>query len=226
MKLIEMKGLRFGRLVVLDKDLTPRMWKCLCDCGKTTLTTGANLRKGSVRSCGCLMREWSKFLGSNPEFVAKRSVPKKHGEASRRAGRTVEYKLWRGMRDRCNRPGHKDYKNWGGRGISVCERWDDFANFLSDMGRRPSPDHSIDRIAPDGNYSPENCRWATSFEQTSEHRRNLTPVTVNGTPYPSLKAACRGEGVPHSRTHMRLVAGMTIERAFHKGRLSRWQKDE
>lgn len=93
----------------------------------------------------------------------------KHGEASH-SHRSVEYNAWRQMRQRCNDPKNKHYKHYGGRGIRVCERWDEFTLFLQDMGRRPEK-HSLDRIDVDGNYEPANCRWADAFTQRHNQRR-------------------------------------------------------
>jgi hypothetical protein len=92
----------------------------------------------------------------------------KHGESTR-TSRTPEYLAWQNMRARCLRPRHPSYKYYGGRGITICERWDIFANFLTDMGRRPGPGYSIDRIDNDGPYSPGNCRWTTQDVQ-NRHR--------------------------------------------------------
>lgn len=213
-----MTGQRFGRLTVICKDSTPRMWKCLCDCGKESCVTGSNLRSGSVRSCGCLAQEWAKQMGSNKEFIAKRSENKvAHGH--RRRGRTsVEYRTWLDMKARCYREGHKSYAGWGGRGIRVCDRWlHSFDNFLADMGPRPADKDSIDRIDPNGDYAPENCRWATMAEQGGEHRRTVVPVTYKGKEYPSLAALCRSLGLKYTTIHLRIQAGHTVESAIAGG---------
>ena len=93
-----------------------------------------------------------------------------HGEALQ-AGRTIEYWAWASMKRRCNNPHARGYPDYGGRGIQVCERWNRYENFLADMGRKPSPAHSLDRIDVDGNYQPSNCRWATKNQQASNTRK-------------------------------------------------------
>jgi len=123
----------------------------------------------------------------------------RHGDRPR-AGGTPEYFAWQNMRDRCNNPGHPKFPRYGGRGISVCERWSLFENFLADMGRRPGVGYSIDRIDNDGNYEPGNCRWATRSEQQRNTRR--TKLDENAAAYirassESLSALGRRFGVNH-----------------------------
>lgn len=152
----------------------------------------ANLVSGSTVSCGCYARQ----------RVGKAN--RKHGQKG-----TPEYKAWLSMRARC-----RDVKNrtYGARGISVCERWSNFAAFLEDMGRRPTPRHSLDRIDVNGHYSPENCRWATPREQQN-NKRNTVVVTYNGKQVPLIVAAgC--SGIKYATLHRRLTAGWPESKLF------------
>lgn len=221
MKLIDITGLRFGRLAVLSKSERPRMWECQCDCGNITMATGTNLRSGSTRSCGCLAAEWAQQLGANKEFIAKRSGKVTTHGHKRRNSISPEYRTWLGMKRRCGDTNYKDYPNWGGRGIRVCGRWDEsFEAFLSDMGARPSTQHSIDRIDPNLDYAPDNCRWATATEQGAENKRSNIAVTVGAMTFQSVYAAARHFGVNPDVALRRISDGIDPATAVsHVGRL-------
>ena len=134
----------------------------------------------------------------------------------------MEYKTWIGMKRRCYDPKCKDYANWGGRGIRVCDQWvKSFPNFLRDMGPRPEGNYTIDRLKSSEDYSPDNCRWATLEEQGGENRRGLTAITIGELSFHSIAAACEHFGVKLTTAHYRISSGIPIEQAVSFiGRLS------
>jgi len=165
-KLNDLTGKRFGKLVVVRRGKNAAtsgnaMWHTRCDCGGKTFTPGNQLANGWVTSCGCTSTKNRKH---------GQSVKGKHGSS--------EYRAWSGLKQRCLNPKCREWHNYGGRGIKVHPRWTDptngFANFYADMGPKPSPKHSIERVNVNGDYSPDNCIWGTPRQQVDNRRAHIT----------------------------------------------------
>ena len=167
MRIIDLTGQRFGRLIVVRFIGTSKarqaIWRCQCDCGKETDVRASSLRCGDTTSCGCLQREVSKEVNT------------KHGEAHSRL-----HNIWGQMKGRCENPKNHAFEHYGARGIAVCDEWKEYANFRDWAmlnGYRESL--SIDRIDNDKGYSPDNCRWTTMKKQSNNRRSNHT-ISFNG----------------------------------------------
>ncbi len=164
----QLLGMQFGRLKVIGSsrsDTNRIVWACICVCGNKSFVRGSHLKSGTVVSCGC------------------HAADKARSRATHGLSRTTTHTIWKSMRARCNNKNTRGFEWYGGRGISVCEEWNSFDRFLSDMGVRPAG-MSIDRIDNEKNYESGNCRWATNGEQ-SRNRRSNCNITFNG------KTMCR-----------------------------------
>jgi hypothetical protein len=197
-------GERFGRLVALSlveraAEGGAHKWAFRCDCGNEKVASIRDARTGHTSSCGCLFSE----------VVAARNTT--HGLSR---DNRAEYRSWKDMRGRCNNPNSDDFKDYGGRGITVCERWNDFAAFLTDMGKRPAGS-TLDRINVNGNYEPGNVRWAKPVQQANNKRSNRL-ITMNGETR-TLQEWCRHYGLDHSKVRYRLSRGWPPEKAFTLG---------
>lgn len=203
-KFIDLTGNRFGRLTVLSFDSFAvnhnGKWLCVCDCGKNKIVYSNNLRRGLSLSCGCLNKERT----SQSSMTHGQSKPKQW---------TPEYSIWAGMIQRCTNACARNYADYQGRGIAVCDRWRSFENFFSDMGKRPTENHSLDRINNDGNYEPGNCRWATRLQQAQNKRSNHI-VIVNGEKL-VFAEACRRYNVGASKASRRLKRGWSHDETFN-----------
>lgn len=166
--MIDLSNTRFGRLVVKSFVRSARsgraytyIWLCSCDCGEVLEVHASNLRTGNTQSCGCLQTD----------LATARTI---HGH-SRKGRPSPTYRSWAHMKTRCLDPASDGYPYYGGRGITLCDRWLEFANFLADMGEAP-PGTEIDRIDNSGNYTPENCRWSTRLVQARNTRKTRTVI--------------------------------------------------
>jgi hypothetical protein len=159
---VDLTGLKFGRLTIISRAGSNRhnkvLWNCRCECGKDACSVGCDIRDGKILSCGCLHREISSRVGK---------MTRKHGLST-----SSEYFIWYGMHARCSKPSLDHYKYYGGKGVKVCDRWNDFTVFYSDMGPRPSATHSLDRKNNDGHYEPGNVVWADKITQANNRRTN------------------------------------------------------
>lgn len=209
-KFQDLSGKRFGRWLVVDRAENRcgrSHWNCVCKCGATASVAACSLTLGKSVSCGCF----------NVEGTIERCLT--HGHANGGNG-TRTYNCWRNMKARCTNPKNHKWPDYGGRGITICDKWFAFDGFLADMGECPT-NHSIDRIDVNGNYTPDNCRWANPTEQANNQRDN-TRLTLNGVTR-TVSEWSRATGIQHTTILQRINrSGWSVERALtepvHLGR--------
>ena len=206
-KYTDITGLQFGRLTVIckaKKDSRAAFWLCECQCGKRITVKGSSLRSGHTKSCGCL----------HDELSSERTIER---NSSHSMSKTRIYSIWGDMRKRCRNKHHWAFERYGGRGINVCEEWENFSAFYkwsSDNGY--SDELSIDRINNDGDYCPQNCRWATKDEQAN-NRSNNRFVEHNGKRI-TVSQLSKETGIPYGTLYSRIFTyGFSVDDAVFKG---------
>ena len=195
----DLTGQRFGRLLVLgfaEYRKSYAFWECLCDCSTICLVQGTSITRDITQSCGCYQVEQA------------RKAQITHGQS-----KTLFYARWRAMLQRCINPNNNAYKNYGGRGITVCERWKTFTNFATDMGE-PPPGMSIERRDNNGPYSKANCYWGTMEQQANNTRLNRL-LTHEGKTQP-LPVWAREKNIHPATIRSRLKAGLSVADALTK----------
>jgi hypothetical protein len=194
----DLTNMRFGKLLALEPIKksydTKYYWRCICDCGKEKIIMSSNLARGISTTCGC-------------GKIKLGEVTTKHGMTKTRI-----FKIWTGIRKRCNNPKCKSYKWYGGRGVKISDKWDNFIDFYNDMKEGYADDLSLDRINPNGNYEPGNCRWATSKIQ-NRNRRNNNVITYNNKSK-TLAEWAELSGNNYTVINYRIKNGWDIEKAI------------
>lgn len=194
-----LNNLRFGNLVVLRRAGSQgryAAWMCHCDCGVERVVSGANLRRGRIKSCNVNNHRW-RFKRVEPGITTLYKS---------------EYQSWRNMLDRCTNPESKKYAHYGARGITICERWSEFKNFMLDMGRKPDPKFTIEREDVNGNYEPTNCQWISRKDQ-GRNKRNSVFVTYQGKKM-LLIDIVEELGLSRNNVYQRLNLGWTLAQAI------------
>ncbi len=188
----DIAGERFGRLLAIER--IDGKWLCECDCGNKTMVNFSSLNRGDTKSCGCIKRE----------LVSKKNTT--HGYS-----KTPTYNTWRAMKERCENPGNKRYHEYHDRGITVCDEWHSFENFLRDMGKRPEGT-TLERLDNDLGYYKDNCKWATNIEQANNRRNNHVITYENQSK--TLMQWSRLMGIHRETLRARLKQGWDIGRTI------------
>jgi hypothetical protein len=218
-KAIDMSGMVCTRLTVINRaGMVPSGagWNCVCACGRTIVAAGSLLRRGAVKSCGCLKAEVGAARLAAYAATGAPHAALRHGDA--RAGlEAPEWRTWHSIKRRCDPNAAAIFPDYAGRGIKVCEAWRaSYERFLSDVGRRPSAEHSLDRYPNnDGDYEPGNVRWATRKEQARNRRSSLF-IECNGQRR-TLAEWSEITGLQNTTIRGRLRAGWPVEKAIHAG---------
>lgn len=203
LKFIDLTRQQFNKLIVVRycnrNKHNQIQWLCKCSCGKETIVTTYKLKSGHTKSCGCL----------KIEKLIERSTRHTHSTRNRMS---TTYKSWSGMIQRCTNKKEKQYADYGGRGISVCDEWLLFVNFLKDMGEKPNKNHQIDRINNDSDYCKSNCRWATA-KQNNRNKRNNHLETYKGKTQ-SMIEWTEEYNILYETLQSRLNCGWSIEKAL------------
>lgn len=201
-------GIQYGELTVIrfiGVSNRKTIWECQCSCGNLTKVSGSNLPNGHTTSCGCVL-----------EATRGKSNITHGGTIGNTRGvkRPTEYHIWASMRKRCLNPKCKAYPDYGGRGITICDRWSKFENFLEDMGKRPSKFVSLDRVDTNKGYSPDNCAWRSAEQQMNNKRNNMVVEYKGKTT--TLSLLCKELQVEYHVVYGRMnVLGWGIERAIN-----------
>lgn len=208
-KLIDLTGQRFGRLTVLERAKNDKLgrarWLCRCDCGKEKIVSGTNLRSGQTRSCGCLSKEMSVKNGLKSR-IGERSL--KHGDFGSKL-----YGVWAGMKRRCQNPNTTYYKDYGGRGIKVCNEWQNYEAFKEwalESGYKEGL--TIERIDVNGNYCPNNCKWIPLSAQNA-NKRNTIYIKYKGKLF-TIKETAQITGFKERTIKGRYERGWDSEKIF------------
>lgn len=206
-KFVDLSGKRFGRLVVIDRAddyISPKgyhkaKWNCLCDCGNNAVVGAQELRSGDTKSCGCYEQE------------TKRVNATTHG-----LSKTPLHSIWKGIKARCYNQNHKNYNDYGGRGISVCIEWKDsfktFYDWAMKNGYRKGL--TIDRVDVNGDYCPLNCRWVTRVVQANNRRSNIN-INYKGKTH-NLRWWAKFAKINYNTLYHRIKSGMDIETALFR----------